>query len=71
LRAFFDDLSSRYEDQKQRYLVVMRGDVGKFNHYDEVIIYCDVDPRQQAVTYYQSVYREPGTLLGNPRKLFD
>ena len=70
LRAIHDSHSSRFDLIRQIYLVVMRGDVGETNHFDEMMIYCYVDPRQHVVTYYKSSFLDPEAFFNNTRSFF-
>jgi hypothetical protein len=71
VRATYDAHSTRWDEKRKVYLIVMRGDVGDTTDYDEVMIYCYVDPRQQLVTYYKSSYLDPKALFGKKGGFFD
>ncbi|MGK0441015.1 MAG: hypothetical protein ACJA0N_000810 [Pseudohongiellaceae bacterium] len=53
LRAHMRPRSTRYEEKKGYYLVVINADVGNVQEWEEATIYCTVDPKAQQVSYYK------------------
>lgn len=54
LRYHIDDHSSRYEESRGVYLVVLQGHVGTRRKFDEAMIYCYIRPSTNQVTYFRA-----------------
>jgi hypothetical protein len=63
LRSHMLPLSTRYEALKDTYLVVINADVGNIEQWSEVMIYCNVNPAAEEISYYKEVYQDRPTLL--------
>jgi len=55
--------STRLETERQIYFVAMQGDVGTLEEYDEVYIYCYIDPQDYEVTYFKAYDSKQKPLL--------
>lgn len=71
LRSHLDPLSTRYEDKRNRYLVVLNADVGSVRLWQEVRIFCDVNPTAREVAYYKEAYDHDISLLSRTMGIFN
>lgn len=70
LQAHFDPLSYRYNERHQTHWVFMRAVIGGTDSQSEIMIFCDVDPRQHIVTYYRSGFLDRDEMLKQRKSLF-
>ena len=63
LRSEMLPLSTRYNEKKNTYKVVLDADVGSIQEWTDAHIYCDIDPVKQRVSYYKEIYRGEPSLL--------
>ncbi|NIB42937.1 hypothetical protein HBA55_25240 [Pseudomaricurvus alkylphenolicus] len=54
LRTSTDWHSTRFEADRRFYLVALKADVGDLDVFEEAYIYCYIDPRDYAVTYFKA-----------------
>lgn len=54
VRTHADWHSSRFEPDRQSYLVALYADVGALDIFEEAYIYCYVDPKDYVVTYFKA-----------------
>lgn len=70
LRYHMNPLSTRYEERKDRYFVVLNADIGTVTQWEEALIYCDVNPSAHKVAYYKEHYGTGDSFLSSTRGLF-
>lgn len=63
LRSHMLPLSTRYDEAKQEYLVVLSADVGTVDEWNEAIIYCSIDPVRERISYYKEVHDGQQSIL--------
>lgn len=63
LRSHMLPLSTRYDESRQEYLVVLSADVGEVNDWSEATIYCSIDPVAQEISYYKEVHDGEHSIL--------
>ncbi len=71
LRSHVDDHSTRFEPQRDIFVVSLIGNVGTPQQFEDVFIYCYVDPHEYAVTYYDTVYAEQRSLMSRALSFFN
>lgn len=54
LRSYVDDHSTRFEEDRGVYLVVLTAHIGSKRKYDDATVYCYVRPATNKVTYFRS-----------------
>lgn len=62
LRSYVDDHSTRFEEDRGVYLVVLSAHIGSKRKYDEATVYCYVRPATNKVTYFRSYDSEKKSL---------
>ena len=63
LRSHMLPLSTRYDPEKQEYLVVLSADVGTVDDWNVATIYCSIDPVKEEVSYYKEVHDGKQSML--------
>ena len=71
LRSHVDDHSTRFEPDRDIFVISLVGHVGIPEQFEDVYIYCYVDPRKYAVTYYDTVYAERRSLMSKALSFFN
>jgi len=70
LRYTMNPLSTRYEADKNRYIIVLDADIGTVEAWSEIALFCDIDPVAQQVSYYKEIYEDDSSLLSAVTGLF-
>jgi len=55
--ANFNELSSRYVEKEQHYLIKIDSQVGTPMQYDEKQHACHIDPKERAIDFYQEIIK--------------
>lgn len=55
--ATFNDLSSRYVEKEQHYLIKIDSQIGTPMQYDEKQHTCHIDPKEKAIDFYQEIIK--------------
>ena len=63
VRTHTDWRSTRFEDDRQTYLVTLLVDVGSLDVFEEAHIYCYIDPKDYVVNYFQAYDSKQRPLL--------
>lgn len=53
-RSTVDSHSTRFDESRGVYLIVLNGHIGNMREYDDAIIYCYIRPDSNRVTYFRS-----------------
>jgi len=70
LRYTMNPLSTRYEADKNRYIIVLDADIGTVESWSEISLFCDIDPVAHRVSYYKEIYDDDSSLLSTVKGLF-
>lgn len=62
VRSYVDDHSTRFEEDRGVYLVVLNSHIGTARKYDEATVYCYVRPTTNRVTYFRAYDSEKRSL---------
>ena len=71
VRAHVDDRSTRFEPERNIFVVSLLGNVGTPRRFEDVFIYCYVDPREHTITYYDTVFAEKRSLMSRALRFFN
>ena len=63
VRSRVDWRSTRFDEGRELWLVVLNGDVGDLYQYDEATIYCYINPKTYVVSYFKAYDSESQPLL--------
>ena len=69
LRSHMLPLSTRYQQDKGTYMVVLSADVGEVDDWSVMTIYCTVDPQAHEISYYKEIYQGQPSLLSRTMSL--
>lgn len=69
LRTHMLPLSTRYQQDKGTYMVVLSADVGTVEEWSVMTIYCTVDPNAHEISYYKEIYDGQPSLLSRTMSL--
>jgi len=70
LRYTMNPLSTRYQEDKNSYFVVLDADIGTIDLWEEIMIFCDVDPRSHEVSHYKVVYGDDESIFLKAKNIF-
>lgn len=70
LSSALDNRSTYHDPRRDIYVVVMKLSVGDSTSAEEVVVYCNVDPKQQLIVYYKELYPNRGSILSRTMDFF-
>lgn len=70
LRYTMNPLSTRYQEKKKNYFVVLNADIGRIDLWEEVMIFCDVDPKSHSVSHLKVVYDSDTSIFSRAKNIF-
>lgn len=70
LRYTMNPLSTRYQEKKKNYFVVLNADIGTIDLWEEIMIFCVVDPNSQSVSNIKIVHDTDTSIFLKAKNIF-
>lgn len=65
LGSSVDWRSTRFQPSRNVFIVILKGNVGTYDDFEEANIYCYVNPKSEKVTYFKAYDSENKPMLSN------